>query len=57
MCHRVLNNIELLSPESRSKFLNEVSSLSGRNYIKVKISKVDYKKGISEPEIVFKEMI
>jgi hypothetical protein len=54
--HRIIfRNIELLRPENKHKLLEELSSLSGRNVIRAKISKVDYKKGTSDLDIFFKE--
>jgi len=54
--HRIIyRNIEMLRPENKHKLLEELSSLSGRNVIRAKISKVDYKKGTSDLDIFFKE--
>jgi hypothetical protein len=54
--HRIVyRNIEMLRPENKLKLLEELSSISGRNVIRAKITKVDYKKGISDLEIFFKE--
>lgn len=54
--HRIIfRNIELLRPENKLKLLEELSSLSGRNVIRAKITKVDYKKGTSDLDIFFKE--
>lgn len=54
--HRIIyRNIELLRPENKLKLLEELSSLSGRNIIRAKITKVDYKKGTSDLDIFFKE--
>lgn len=54
--HRIIfRNIEMLRPENKHKLLEELSSLSGRNVMRAKISKVDYKKGTSDLDIFFKE--
>lgn len=54
--HRIVyRNIEMLRPENKPKLLEELSSLSGRNVIRAKIAKVDYKKGVSDLDIFFKE--
>lgn len=54
--HRIIyGNMEFLRPENNVKLLEEVSSLSGRKIIRVKILKVDYKKECADLDIFFKE--
>jgi hypothetical protein len=54
--HRItFGNLDLLRPENQAKLLEEVSKLSGRNILRVKISKVDYKKETADLDIFFKE--
>jgi hypothetical protein len=53
--HRItFGNLDLLRPENQAKLLEEVSKLSGRNILRVKISKVDYKKETADLDIFFK---
>ena len=54
--HRiVIDNLKLLRPENQSKLLEEISEKSGRNILRVKVSKVDYKNKTAELNIFFKE--
>jgi hypothetical protein len=54
--HRITyENIEFLLPENQSKLLEEISKMSGRNVLRVKICKVDYKKGSADLDIFFKD--
>lgn len=53
--HRiVIDNLKLLRPENHSKLIEEISEKSGRNVLKVRISKVDYKNKTAELNIFFK---
>jgi uncharacterized membrane protein len=49
------NNIELLRPENRTALLKDISTLTGRNILKIKILKIDYKKKSAQLDIFFKE--
>jgi hypothetical protein len=49
------SNIELLRPEKRPDLLKDVSTLTGRDILKVKILKIDYKKKSAQIDIFFKE--
>ena len=54
--HRIIYyNLELLRPENQPKLLEEISARSGRNVIKVRICKVDYKKETADLDIFFKD--
>jgi hypothetical protein len=48
-------NLELLRPENRTKLLEEITSRTGRNILKAKIRKIDYKKKIAELDIFFRD--
>lgn len=53
--HRItFENLELLRPENQQKLLEEISARSGRNILRVKILKVDYKKETADLDIFFK---
>jgi hypothetical protein len=47
------NNTEMLKPENKQKLLQEVSDLTGEKIFKVKILKVDYKKGEASLEVYY----
>jgi predicted MFS family arabinose efflux permease len=51
----VYDDIDLLLPENKSKLLADVSAKTGRDIIKVKIRKIDFKKETAELDIFFKE--
>lgn len=54
--HRIIyNNVPLLRPEKRHELLKDISELSGRKILKVKILRIDYKKGRAQLDIFFKE--
>jgi hypothetical protein len=48
-------NLGMLKPEKRDELLKEISEVTGRVIIKVKILKIDLKKEIAELDIFFKE--
>lgn len=55
--HRVaFDNLEMLRPENHQKLLAEMSQKTGRNIFKVKINEIDFKKGIANLEIYYKEL-
>ena len=47
------NNTEMLKPENKPKLLQEVSDLTGEKITRVKILKVDYKKGEASLEVFY----
>ena len=49
------DNLELLKPGNKHKLIKDLSARTGQNIIRVKIRYVDYKKGISQIEIYYKE--
>jgi predicted MFS family arabinose efflux permease len=51
----VYDEIDLLLPENKDKLLADVSSKTGRDIIKVKIRKIDFKKDTAELDIFFKD--
>jgi hypothetical protein len=54
--HRIVyENVDLLRPEHRNKLLKDLSDKTGRNVLRVKILKVDYRKETAEVDIFFKE--
>jgi hypothetical protein len=48
------NNTELLKPDNKQKLLQDISGLTGETVVRVKIQKVDYKKGESSLEIFYR---
>jgi hypothetical protein len=51
----IFENLDLLKPESRVKLLKEISARTGRNILKAKIRKIDYKREVAELDIFFKD--
>lgn len=47
-------NLELLKPDKQQKLYKEISITTGKEIVRVKINKVDYKRGISLLEIFYK---
>ena len=52
----VYENLELLRPEKKLKLIKDVSALTGKEVIKVKIRKIDYKRKIALLDIYCKEL-
>ncbi|TAL59561.1 MAG: DUF4956 domain-containing protein [Bacteroidetes bacterium] len=48
-------NMELLRPDKKQKLLKDVSSITGKEILKVKIRRVDYKREVARLEIFYKE--
>jgi hypothetical protein len=54
--HRITwDKLEMLRPENESDLLAEISFKTGRNIFKVKILELDFKKGVAQLDIYFKE--
>jgi hypothetical protein len=51
----IYSNIPLLRPEKRIELLKDISELTGRNILRVRITKIDYKKESADLDIFFKE--
>lgn len=49
------NKLDLLRPEKNNELLSDVSQLTGKKVIKVKIEKVNYEKNSSEVEIFYND--
>jgi len=52
----VYENLELLRPEKKLKLIKDVSALTGKEVVKVKIRKIDYKRKIALLDIYCKEL-
>lgn len=48
-------NLDLLRPEKKQKLLRDVSELTGKEVLKVKIRKINYKSKVAELDITCKE--
>lgn len=51
----VYENIDLLKSDKNHKVLKDLSDLTGRNILKYKIRKINYKKQVAELDIYFKD--
>jgi hypothetical protein len=49
------NKLDLLRPEKNKELLSDVSQLTGKKVIRVKIEKVNYEKNLSEVEIFYND--
>ncbi len=47
-------NLDLLRPEKEQKLYRELASLTGKDVFKVKVHRVDYKRGIAMIEIFYR---
>jgi hypothetical protein len=47
-------NLELLKPDKEQKLLKEISAMTGQNIFRVKVQRVDYKRGVAMLEIFYK---
>jgi hypothetical protein len=48
-------NLELLKPDKKQKLIKDISNLTGKEILKVKIRRVDYKRKVAELDIFYKE--
>jgi hypothetical protein len=48
-------NMELLKPEKNQKLLRDISAITGKEILKVKILKADYRRKVAELEIFYRE--
>lgn len=51
----IYENIDLLNPEKRQELLADLSQLTGKKIIRVKVEEVDYKKKTSEIVVYFRD--
>lgn len=51
----IYDDLELLKPDKKQKLLKDLSSRTGREVIRYRIEKVDYKRGCAEIDIYYKE--
>lgn len=51
----IYNNLEFLKPDKKQRLLKDISSRTGKNIIKVKILRIDYKREVAELDIYFRE--
>ncbi|HLN55450.1 MAG TPA: DUF4956 domain-containing protein [Bacteroidales bacterium] len=51
----IYENIDMLKPEKKMEMLNELSALTGRKIIKVKVEEIDYKKKSAEVVVYWKD--
>jgi hypothetical protein len=47
-------NLDLLKPDKEQKLLKEISATTGKEVVRVKLNRVDYKRGIALLEIFYK---
>jgi len=52
----ILENLELLKNGRKQKILKEISDLTGKNILRYKIRKIDYKKKIAVLDISYKDL-
>ncbi|MEI6047514.1 MAG: DUF4956 domain-containing protein [Bacteroidota bacterium] len=48
-------NMEMLKPDKKQKLLKDISGITGKEIMNVKIRKVDYKRKVAELDIFYKE--
>jgi len=48
-------NLELLKPDKKQKLIKDISTLTGKEILKVKIRRVDYKRKVAVLDIFYKE--
>ena len=51
----IYENLELLKSNKKQKLIKDISELTGKEIIKIKIRKVDYKSGVAVLDIFYKE--
>lgn len=51
----IYDKLELLSPDKKQRLLKDLSSRSGKNILRVKIRRVNYKRDRAEIDIYFRE--
>jgi len=51
----IYENLELLKSNKKQKLIKDISELTGKEIIKIKIRKVDYKAGVAVLDIFYKE--
>ena len=49
------DNLELLKPEKEQKLLKDISVMTGKDIFRIKVQRVDYKRGVAFLEIFYKE--
>lgn len=49
------DDLDMLVPAKKEELLKDISARTGRSIIKVKIIKIDFKKGVADLDIFFKE--
>jgi hypothetical protein len=47
-------NLDLLKPDKEQKLLREISLMTGKNVFRIKVQRVDYKRGVAVLEIFYK---
>jgi hypothetical protein len=51
----IYENLELLRPEKKQKLLRDVSSITGKEILKIKIRRIDYKNKVALLDISYKD--
>lgn len=51
----VYENIDMLRPEKKAELLNELSALTGKKIVRVKVEEIDYKKKSAEIVVYFRD--
>ena len=49
------DNLELLKPEKEQKLLKDISVMTGKDIYRIKVQRVDYKRGVAVLEIFYKD--
>jgi hypothetical protein len=47
-------NLELLKPDKEQKLIKDISLITGKNIIRIKVQRVDYKRNVAVLEIFYK---
>jgi hypothetical protein len=48
------DNLDLLKPDKELKLMKEISAMTGHNIFRVKVQRVDYRRGVAILEIFYK---
>lgn len=51
----VYENLEFLKPENKEKLMAELSQITGKHILRIKIQKIDYKRSAAEIEIYYRD--
>jgi len=51
----IYDNLELLKPDNNRKLLKDISARTGKDILKIRIRKIDFKREVAELDIFFKD--